>query len=45
MKWFSLLNMEEVFLITLGVSVVLGIIIAVITHFVFNHDHKENDDG
>lgn len=45
MKWFSMLNMEEVFLITFAVTVILGIIIAVITHFIFNHDYKENDDG
>lgn len=45
MKWFSLLNMEDVFLITFGVAVALGIIVATLAYFIFEHDHKENDNG
>ena len=45
MKWFSLLKMEDVFLTTFGITTALGVIIAVLTYFIFEHDNKENDNG
>lgn len=45
MKDFSLLKMEDIFLITFSVATAIGVILAVLVHLIFEHDNKENDDG
>ena len=41
----SMSSMEEVFIITLSVSVIIGLNLGALLYFIFEHDNKEDDNG